>query len=610
MSVDPCQPGNPRGAQAGHAEEMITLAGRGGPPGPFPIGFYVGSVSASPAFASHLVVRGTYLPGTIRCIGPETYRLPSYTRTSNRLYDMGPGGVYRITCFADVRVGEYILGSGPATLTVLVDMISYESTADLWPPERAEVDIRRAENAFINGGSGHNLWVPTGLPGQERILFLNPSRNTLIEAWESGSSTWDVQREEGSTPMVIHPSRDYWRDISGQWETYQSKTEMTLPDFKRPVTAAHQTRLTKYGGRIYKDPDYPDYVYPMLRTNANDLRLFMADAGAYSRPGGLPVMPPPACGLVVADQTNNGGLMKDCRILLETKYELRGMGTLNWDIGEAISDWDGVTVAGTPKRVTKLKLTNKSLTGTIPWGLTGLTALTELKLAGNTLTGCIHPDLKDIESNDLASLSLPDCPPAPGGLTGTATEYSVALRWNAVSNTTKYRLEYRARGSGGWTVLGDTLTGTTHTLSGLSCEIVYHWFRVGAYGSGTVYAAAWSDWSAALTVDTGRCAPPAFGASSYSFSVPADADAGAAVGRVSAAGSEGADDTVMYVVPGGNEDGKFDIGESTGKITVAGDLSAAVGTSFTLTVEAADESGGVAAVTVTIAVTRAAARRR
>ena len=148
----------------------------------------------------------------------------------------------------------------------------------------------------------------------------------------------------------------------------------------------------------------------------------------------------------------------------------------------------------------------------------------------------------------------------------------------------------------------DTLIGVSHTVDGLTCRDDYL-FRVSAYGNGAVHAAAWSDPSDSVSVTTGECVPPTFGAASYSFSLAGDADVGSAVGSVSATGSL-ADDTVTYSITAGDEGGKFAIDESTGRITVAGDLNSSVGTSFTLTVEASDTSGGSATVTVTVRVTK------
>ena len=152
--------------------------------------------------------------------------------------------------------------------------------------------------------------------------------------------------------------------------------------------------------------------------------------------------PPPPCGLVVADQINNPHLMEDCTALLAAKDTLRGTATLNWGVDTAITTWDGVTVAGTPKGVTKLLLSSKRLTGKIPSELGDLFDLTHLnlssnsltgdiprelgqlhnlekiRLSGNSPTGCIPLGLEDVATSDLSSLNLPYCrPPAPEGLT-------------------------------------------------------------------------------------------------------------------------------------------------------------------------------------------------
>ena len=79
----------------------------------------------------------------------------------------------------------------------------------------------------------------------------------------------------------------------------------------------------------------------------------------------------------------------------------------------------------------------------------------------------------------------------------------MALSWSAVGNASRYRVEYRSGGP--WTVDDDTITGTSHTVDGLACGRT-HLFWVSAYGSGTVYAAAWSEHSAPLTESTSTCA--------------------------------------------------------------------------------------------------------
>ena len=66
--------------------------------------------------------------------------------------------------------------------------------------------------------------------------------------------------------------------------------------------------------------------------------------------------------------------------------------------------------------LTSLILNSNRLTGGIPPELGGLSNLDFLWLRGNQLTGCIPEGLRDIESNDLGHLNLPDC-----GLEGRPT---------------------------------------------------------------------------------------------------------------------------------------------------------------------------------------------
>ncbi|MXY87658.1 MAG: hypothetical protein F4Y92_02195 [Dehalococcoidia bacterium] len=97
-------------------------------------------------------------------------------------------------------------------------------------------------------------------------------------------------------------------------------------------------------------------------------------------------------------------LAKDCNILMAAKDALRGTGTLNWSADTAMTDWDGVTVSGTPSRVTGLALSLRGLTGSVPSKLAALSALRTLDLSWNKLTGSIPAALGNL--GELRSLSL------------------------------------------------------------------------------------------------------------------------------------------------------------------------------------------------------------
>ena len=588
----------------------------------------------TPFYTTHIVLRGTYVPGTVRCTSGHRYRFPSYSSPVPRWDPL------LIHCFADVRVNAYLLGTGPSALTVIVEHSLYVRRAsdndETYGLEQLESRKLAYGRALSEGGrfqydkplrgvlppdGGVNplrrgptpagpavVGPPGGIGGTEVVLFIRPLTNISVEGWQV-SYAWDVERREDGTVVAIHPYRD-WFHV----ETYRSYLEMELPALTREVTEAHQAHVALTGGRIGEGAHLP-----MLVTDANRLREYYTAVGAYNDSDLPPAQPPPPCGLAVSDQANDPGLMRDCITLLAARDTLRGSAALNWSVNTAITGWDGVTTGGTPSRVTKLLLASKSLSGSIPgelgdlsgmthlnlssnslmgdipWELGKFSNLTEIRLSGNSLTGCIPPALKDVTTNDLSTLNLLYCLPAPAGLTaGTAGETSLPLTWTAVANAVKYRVEYRDTYYRRWIVDDETITGTTHAVDGLSCESKYQ-FRVLAYGDGTTSAAEWSAPSAVLTAASGECITPVFEEDAFAFSIKETASVGAAVGVASATDPNG--DTLTYTIASGNEDGNFAIDTATGAITVAGALDFETAASYTLTVQASD---GTNTVTVTV----------
>ncbi len=554
------------------------------------------------AHISHQVVRATYLPGTVRC----TTNRGSFRPAAYQMEVWEPLSPYgkSVRCYADLRVNEYILGSGPTTLTVQFERDGIGARE----PHREEELRILFEQKYSS-----RLTNPI-----EAIFFIGPAIDIQAEVLRV-FETWDLEREDDGTVVAVHPFGHIWEYAApDDYQTYLSThLKMELPAFRQAVTAAHQARLTAYGGRAGPDP-----TWPMLETNANRLTQFYTTIGAYSHPDGPPMKPPPACGLALPTGGYNSGLMRDCQALLAGKETLAGTATLNWDTGTAITGWDGVTIAGTPARVTKVLLDDEDLTGTIPPQMGDLSELThldlsdnsltgqvprplgnldnlvEVRLSGNSLTGCIPYGLKDVQTNDLASLNLLYCPPAPAAPTGgTAGETSLPLSWTAVANTTKYRVQYRQGKTtlDRWILDDESITGTSHTVDGLQCE-QEHEFRVFAYGDGTTYAAAWSTPSEPLRATTGSCTPPVFAAESYSFDIPDDAAVvGATVGTISA--SDGNGGPVTYGVKG-TTSATFPhqeflaVDEQTGVITLIGDMSEYEGHYATLWYVAQDQTGG------------------
>ena len=106
------------------------------------------------------------------------------------------------------------------------------------------------------------------------------------------------------------------------------------------------------------------------------------------------------------------------RHALEALYNATGgvswTDRTNWlSATEEITNWHGITVGG-DGRVTTLDLQNNNLSGELPDELANLIGLTELKLAGNSITGnsitgCIPDGLRSIADHDLADLGRPYC---------------------------------------------------------------------------------------------------------------------------------------------------------------------------------------------------------
>ena len=433
--MDPCEP-DVEGIGTTDSDGLLSFIGDTPPSVEILL-----TIPGAKTFVTHVVLRGTYLPGTVRCASGYGNRYPSYVGD-----DFDALSIY---CFADVRVNAYLLGSGPPTLTVIVEESVYAIGSDNDDYGLEQLESRRSayERALAEGGRfeydfplhrGHVLpkgavatGPPGGIGGREVVLFIGPSNSLAVEAWEV-FGTWDVERREDDIVVVLHPYRQ-WFDL----ETHRALLEMELPAFTQEVTAAHQARVAANGGRTRRDPSFP-----MLVTDANRLRQFFSDpkVGGYAPGAPTPAQPPPPCGLAVPDQGANPGLMRDCQTLLAAKDALARTATLNWSVDTAITSWDGVTTGGTPSRVSKVELSSESLGGTIPAALGSLFELThldlsansltgdiprelgwlanleEIRLSGNSLTGCIPITLKDVATNDLGSLNLLYCysPPRPG----------------------------------------------------------------------------------------------------------------------------------------------------------------------------------------------------
>ena len=136
----------------------------------------------------------------------------------------------------------------------------------------------------------------------------------------------------------------------------------------------------------------------------------------------------------VSDASNTG-LVSDCEALLDARDVLVGLGSpLNWSASTPIAQWDGVTVDGTPMRVTTLDLRKMRLKGVISSDLSRVTALKELYLQDNHLTGPIPSELGSMTALTHLYAGNNDLSGAIPSQMGSMTELSqLRLRSNDLS---------------------------------------------------------------------------------------------------------------------------------------------------------------------------------
>ena len=441
-------------------------------------------------------------------------------------------------CYVDYVVSEYLVGAGPAKVTVAYDLLRQEFSHDVTVrifetyqdefeaegitrdqvPTRAKYDAENLDPTLLE----HESYFEELVAGRDSVLFLAPVAaydNVSIEAWQA-ITQWDLQDDDGTLQAV-------------RYSTHLDSPEyqQTLANLKSRIAAA----ATVAG---FEDARV---------SSVSELPQTYEDMGAYEdiTPGDgdptgfIPVEPLPV--QVCTDSMSMGmatsqALTRDCSVLLDLQETLEGTATLNWSKNAAIASWTSVTLGSTPQRVTGLDLSSESLTGTVPAGLGRLHGLTSLDLSGNSLTGsipaalgdlpelatlrltgnslsgCIPAALRDVATNDLATLAISFCdmltlPSAPSGVTLALTNGVFTINWDAVSGADNYEAQHRITNTNGaWTPLPETMsTSVTHTpTGGLACGTTYG-FRVRAYGDGVIHSADWGAPSDEVTHTTEAC---------------------------------------------------------------------------------------------------------
>ena len=229
QDIPPCTPVEGSGVEpCGVAPEVHSGLGDSitGTDAPFDIKFYMEGSFKYRDFGgrSHLVVRATYLPNTVRCTIRNSlehpWRTPTYKSNSRIAHEER-----FLSCYADVRVNSYIVGTGPSQLPVLILHRRFHQTpGDVSRTQRDEV-----ESVLIRGGFLPFLvYAPeNGIVGREGILFLGPAYDFSQQVLEV-VSTWGLEERDDDTVIAVHPNRYTWTFEENYESQFRSKVEIPL----------------------------------------------------------------------------------------------------------------------------------------------------------------------------------------------------------------------------------------------------------------------------------------------------------------------------------------------------------------------------------------------
>ena len=224
------------------------------------------------AFAPQFVVRGAFVPDTSRC-----------GWSGRQFYDKGEKyGPRReldtLTCVADFRVSEYMVGKGPALLNV--------STFVSYGAGDGPIAIDEEGRPLADGGT---YITPSFEPlefGQEMILWIALPSNILFQAW-SYVEYWHLERGNGMIKVV-----DRYKKYYEPTPANLALLEYTLDDYRREVKKAHAEWVSSRGASI------ASVRSTSFVTDANDefLRAKLVELGAHDYPDVRITSPPPVPG--------------------------------------------------------------------------------------------------------------------------------------------------------------------------------------------------------------------------------------------------------------------------------------------------------------------------
>ena len=221
----------------------------------------------------HQVVKGIVVPGSTRC-GVQNGSALSRGKLEDEVRWWPDSR--DIHCFVDVSVREYLVGSGPARITINTDWRQYED----WRSGYANVP--RDDSYFADISSP----LVKGLEGYEWIFWLEVPLDPTAETWDS-SQNWSVQRRTDGSVVAV----DWWSGRHHNQEANADRLEIPLDRYSVEVKAARQHYDELYDGRVCASTYCPGIIPTAYRAS---LIEYLRAVGTYDVPGFTPQPPPPA----------------------------------------------------------------------------------------------------------------------------------------------------------------------------------------------------------------------------------------------------------------------------------------------------------------------------
>ena len=221
----------------------------------------------------HQVVRGIVVPGSTRC-GVQIGSAVSRSKLGDEVRWWPDSR--DILCFVDVSVREYLVGSGPARITIIRGWRDYEDGRSGY------ANVPRDDAYFADISSP----LVDGLEGYEWIIWLEVPLDPTAETWWS-SQQWSVQRRADGSIMAV----DSWSGRHRNQEANADRLEIPLDRYSVEIKAARRYYDELYDGRVTASPTAPAMIPTSYRS---DLIAYLRAVGTYDVPGFTPQPPPPA----------------------------------------------------------------------------------------------------------------------------------------------------------------------------------------------------------------------------------------------------------------------------------------------------------------------------